>query len=289
MRSDDLYRWAVLLVVVACSKPPSPHAVRGEESPDAGREEQHAPEDDAAAPASVTNAEGLAALEGESIQTWQLGDIETSVAIPVGAREKRPVVLGVHGSADHPERVCERWQATLANFAFVVCPRGVPYGRGLAWGAPSVLAERADRAMAALRERYGPYIADGPVTYGGWSLGATLASSVVALRPGTYDRAILVEVGHTRIDAKKTAAGLKVGRTARVIVSCATRRCIGFAKRLEREWAGPGFAINDGGIGRGHLFDPQMFRTLGQTIAKDVEGDPRWTGFAARIAAHDER
>jgi hypothetical protein len=62
-------------------------------------------------------------------------------------------------------------------------------------------------------------------------------------------------------------------------------RCLRFAKRMESA-AGPGlaFAINDGGIGRGHFFDELMFRTLGRTIARSVEGDPRWSDLAAAVA-----
>src|SRR5262249_47495184 len=152
---------------------------------------------------------------------------------------------------------------------------------------PSILAERAERAIRALRERYSDYVSDGPVMYGGFSQGGTLAPTVIASRPGVYDTAILVEVGHTWLDAQKAVTRLKKGGVSHLIVSCSTQKCLRLAKRMDhaaRE-SGLPFTINEAGIGRGHLFDELVFRTLGCTITRTVEGDSRWSGLAA--AMHD--
>jgi hypothetical protein len=289
----------LLLLVASCSKlapiearheraPAVPRAFVAEPTPMAGASPsvREAGDRRSAAPAPTGSGAPPAPLEGPVVETWQIDDSEVVVTIPVGAREPRPVLVGVHGAQDRPDWACAQWQATVASWAFVVCPKGVPWRRNNAWGSPTVLAERADRALVALRERYGKYVADGPATYAGFSQGGTLASKVVALRPGTYDTAILVEVGHTRLDARTAVAGLAKGHVSRLIVSCATTRCLGLAKRMQgAAGEGLGLMINDGGIGRGHFFDELMFRTLGRTIARSTAGDARWSGFASAVAA----
>ncbi len=168
---------------------------------------------------------GLGPLVAAPFETWRTGELETVASLPVGARERRPVVVGVHGSHDRPDATCARWRRALGGWPFIVCPRGVPYRGALAWGSAGVVAERIDAALAALRERHGAHLADGPVVYAGWSLGATRGPEVVALRPGVFGLVVLAEVGHTRIDSTSSAKALRLGRTPRVLVACATRRC----------------------------------------------------------------
>lgn len=230
-------------------------------------------------------------LAGEKLQTWRVGDFEVAASLPVGARERRPVVVGIHGSRDRHDATCARWRRTFAGWAFVVCPQGVPYRGGLAWGSPLVMAERIDRALAALRERYGAFVAEGPVVYAGWSLGATRGPAAVGARPGVFEPIVLAEAGHTRIDAAASLGSLRKGRASHLLVACATKRCARFEKRLEGakgKKPGPTIALVDAGIGRGHLFDDAMSRAIGAAVAKAVADDPRWSGFAAALAAPPE-
>jgi hypothetical protein len=226
----------------------------------------------------------LAPLAGSPFETWHLGDVEVVASLPLGAREPRPVVVGVHGSHERPDTACARWRRTLGGWAFVVCPKGVPWRGGLAWGSPAVLAQRIDVALAALHDRYGAYVATGPVVYAGWSLGGTCGPKVVAARPGVFEPVILAEVGHTHLDAWASAAALRKGRDAHVIVACATGRCAAFTKRLDRATAGaPTLTAVDAGIGRGHIFDERMARSIGAALVQTVAGDPRWTGLGAAL------
>lgn len=240
---------------------------------------------DAGAPPSTDG--GLAPLVAPVLETVHAGDFDVVVAAPAGARERRPVVVGIHGSKDRPDAACARWRRSFAGWAFVVCPAGVPYRGGLAWGSPLVMIERIERALGVLRERHGAYVAEGPAVYAGWSLGGTRGPGVVATRPGLFEPVVLAEVGHTRLDATTSVASLRKGRAAHAIVACATRRCAAFTKRLERAAGGrgPSIAAVDAGIGRGHLFDETMARSIGRAFVTTVAGDPRWTGFDAALEA----
>jgi hypothetical protein len=247
-------------------------------------------EPDASAPTVAEHPrDELPPLEGSPIETWHSGGVDVVASLPVGAHEPRPVIVGVHGSGDRPEAAWARWRRTVAAWAFVVCPKGVPWRGRLAWGSPAVLAERIDGALAALRDRYRAYVAEGPVVYAGWSLGATLGPKAVALRPSAFDPVLLVEIGHTRLDATASVAALRTGKATHAVMACATRRCATFAKRLIHagESGRPALAVAfvDAGIGRGHVFDDRMARAIRATVAETVKGDACWNGFAAALAA----
>lgn len=227
-------------------------------------------------------------LDAPAKDKWKLEeDTEVFVAIPTGIREKRPLVVGVHGASDRAEWACEKWQATLAGYAFVVCPKGLPWWPHQAWGAPDLLAERADRAIAAARERYAAYVAGGPVLYAGFSQGGTLASQVIALRPGVYDNVVLIEVGHTPLNAIWAISNLRKGGATRAILSCSTYPCMDFGKNMA--WAAKQksfpFSVSEAGVGRGHFFDELTFKTLGPALADALHDDPRWSGLRDAVAA----
>ncbi len=232
----------------------------------------------------------LPPLEGESwLEQIPLeGGSLAFVALPLGTREPRPVVVGVHGAGDRPDWSCSEWRATTAGHAWVVCPRGVPsqWKDFWSWGSAGSIAARTEQAMRALRQKYPAYVAEGPMVYGGWSQGGTLAGSVIAAHPGMFDRAVLLEVGHTPLDAGSVVASLKAGGVKRVIVSCSSLPCRGLARSLERAAgrAGLPLVVNDVGL-RGHWFDAPVFDTLGKRFPWLVEGDPRWSGIEQAILA----
>lgn len=221
-----------------------------------------APATEAATP-SVPAAEAQAA---PSLEKWSLDDFDVWVSAPPTGGERRPIVVGVHGSGERAEDACETWRAAIGEHAFVVCPKGVRWRwvKNETWGPAWVLAERADKAIAAVRARYAERVAPGLVVYAGFSLGATLAPEVVALRPGVYGAAIMVEVGHTPLGAARAATQIAKGGVSKVVVACATHPCAGFERRLEA--AAKGGPVNvslaDGGLGRGHFFDAPVIAAI---------------------------
>ena len=242
-----------------------------------------------AGPAAVAAPEAPPLAGAPLVRLELEGGDQAYVAVPVGARDKRIVVVGVHGAGDRPDWSCSEWQAVTAGWAFVVCPVGVPhptYPNTFVWGSAEQIASRADKAVRALRASYGAWVDDGPLVYGGWSQGATLASQVIASRPGTYDRAVLVEVGHTSIDANQVAAGLLAGGVRRAVVSCSSWPCRTFAKDFEgaaRRRSLP-VTVNDVGL-RGHWFDEPVVRTLGPKFVWMVEKERRFAGLGAAVDA----
>ncbi|MCL2724520.1 MAG: hypothetical protein FWD69_08800 [Polyangiaceae bacterium] len=73
------------------------------------------------------------------------------VTVPLGARERRPVVIALHGGGDRPEWACSEWVAVVSAYPFIVCPRGPGGDEGLSWSHPSDTNARIARALAAAR------------------------------------------------------------------------------------------------------------------------------------------
>jgi hypothetical protein len=244
-----------------------------------------------ATPTATTNATADArSLEGEPLGEIDIGGGEKAwLALPVGAKDARAIVVGVHGAGDRADWSCSEWQAVTAGWAIVVCPHGVRHPtdpNAYVWSSADAIATTADRAVRAVRAKYAPWIADVPLVYGGWSQGGSLAADVVASRPGFYDRVVLVEVGHTPLDAADVAKKLEAGGVKRVVVSCSSWKCRAFAGSFARAAARRTLAVQTNDVGlRGHWFDEPVFRTLAPRFAWMVDDDARYAGLGAAIDA----
>jgi hypothetical protein len=209
------------------------------------------------------------------------GGGEAHVALPLGAQSRRPVVVGVHGAGDRADWSCSEWHAIVGASAFVVCPHGAddPRWRGtLVWGSGAAIAHESARAVAALRTRYGAYVADGPMLYGAWSQGATLAGSAVpAAGAGTFSQVVLVEIGHTPVDATATARAFARAGVRKLVVSCSSSPCREFAGRMRAACTAVGLPLHVVDVGlRGHWFDQPVFDALQRELPWMVGDDPRW-------------
>jgi pimeloyl-ACP methyl ester carboxylesterase len=252
---------------------------------------------DAGVPANVSETERspvdaitdasteLAPLEGEWIERWTMpSGAVVFVTRPQGATRARPIVIAVHGAEDHADWACSEWRATVGGFAWVLCPQGVPLRSGYAWSSAEMIAARAFEARDMLQARYGPYVAPGPLLYGGFSQGATLASSVVSTHPGQFDRVVMVEAGHTPLSPSGVIFGLKKGQVGMATISCSTGGCAAFSSELLMAARNASFDLltNDGGR-RGHVFDGVTIKSLGDTLVKMVAADPRFEGLANAV------
>jgi len=205
----------------------------------------------------------------------------------VAARDARVVIVGVHGAGDRADWACSEWQAVTAGWAFVVCPEGDrhPSGDGTrVWSSAASIASRAERAVAALREAYGPWVAEGPLVYGGRSQSGSLAADVVASRPGLFDRVALVEVGPTPLDADRVAARFLEGRVKRVVVACESGPCGSFAARFEAASARRSLDLRTVAVSpRAHVGGDVVVRTLAPSFVWMVDDEARFAGLGAAV------
>lgn len=259
--------------------------------PDAGPRAGAAPHSSASASTSATGDGAVAEpallepLDGPWIRELPLtGGRKTFVAVPAGARHPLPLLVAVHGAGDRADWACSEWTAILAGTAIVVCPQGRPsqWKGTFAWGRAQHIAENADAALEAVRAKFGAHVGPWPPVYAAWSQGGTLAGQVMALRPKTYRRVVISEVGHTPLDPRATAKEMSGAGVERVIVSCSTIPCQTWAKAFEQAATAQQVEVrrNDAGI-RGHVFDEPVFKTLAPKVMWLLGGDEGWAGVRA--------
>jgi hypothetical protein len=170
---------ALLLVCSACHRKPKQAAV---------------------AASSAPNAPRLAPLTAES---W-LVDLDVPgfgsarLAVPIGARQARPIVVALHGAADRPEWACGAYRGIVGGKPFVLCPRGVKRKDLSAsddrytFGSSDDTARELRAALTALKSAYGAYVAPGSVILAGFEVGADRAAQIALQEPAFFSRLVLV-------------------------------------------------------------------------------------------------
>jgi hypothetical protein len=170
---------ALLLAFSACRGKPAPH------------------------PALVSSAAAAPRLAPLSANGWLLdldvpGFGSAKLAVPVGAKEPRPIVIALHGVADRPEWACGAYRGIVGGNPFVLCPRGVKRKDLSAsedrytFTSVDDTARELRAALTALKHKYGAYVATGSVTLGGFEVGADRAAQIALQEPSFFSRVMLI-------------------------------------------------------------------------------------------------
>ncbi len=175
------------------------------------------------ASSAVVEPPKLAPLGGVWIEA--IGDDGLGlVALPLGATERRPVVVSLHGAGGLAEWACGDWMYPTKGYPFIVCPRTRTEKKGVlaSWGSAAEASQRSREALALVRAKYGAWMAEGDPIYVGFSQGAEMA--VVAADSHTVEwSGLFVHEGGWR-QAKTSLAHLLAGPNA-VMATCSTWGC----------------------------------------------------------------
>ena len=239
---------------------------------------------DAPAPSLTASRDGgnrLAPLtDAVWLERFTLPDDHVAfVSVPLGATEPRPLMVGMHGAGDRPEWACGGYRAATEAFPFIICPRGVSEGPSsqkyvtptAAWIEQDVTA-----AIKALRARFGGYVADGPLLYAGFSLGASRGARVIAGRAATFPVALLIEGAYAEL-TPELCRQYAAGGGRRVMLGCGQAGCKARFAGAERALRAAGIDVKilDAQTGR-HNLDGAMMRELHDAWPWLVSDDPRW-------------
>ena len=123
---------------------------------------------------------------------------KAALAVPLGATTARPIVIALHGVADRPEWACAALRAIAGPAPFVLCPRGVRRADIAApdvrytFGSADDAARELRAALTALKQRYGAYVAPGPVVFSGFEIGADHVAWIAREEPAFFSRLLLI-------------------------------------------------------------------------------------------------
>ncbi len=202
---------------------------------------------------------------------------EAVLELPFDVSGRRPILIAVHGAGDRPDWACAGWRAIVDGYAFVICPQGSPGGGVYWWRSWKDVKRIVDRSLVAVKERYGDFVADGPLVLAGFSMGASNVTYVARERSSEFPFVALVE------GAYDTGSAFAVpfsqgGR--RVLLSCSTGNCESrFASaRSAISRAGIDVRVSDSGRHGHNLDKPEAMREPFSWLVRD---DPRWAGLPA--------
>lgn len=156
-----------VLAVAACAKPAEPEPLA------------------APAPALVREPR-FAPLAGEWVRdvTDEAGAAGV-MTLPLGSREPKPLVVGVHGAMSRPDWMCGAVRGAFGPDTFVVCPHPTSRIREVSsWSSGPQLAAAVRRAIDAALVAYGDRIDRSLIVYFGHSQGSmTLPAAYATQRP----------------------------------------------------------------------------------------------------------
>jgi len=139
--------------------------------------------------------------------------------------------------------------------------------------------------LKAVRARFGPYVAEGPLVYVGFSQGATLARDALLGEQGQFPVVALAEGGNDLMRDARFLSRLRERGTSRLLVVCGSPACFATARavapRLERAGIE---ALTAGDPLSGHNLNQRMQVALLAAWPSVVRGLPNWRGFEAHLA-----
>ncbi len=210
------------------------------------------------------------------------GFLDAVLAVPVGARERRPILVATHGNYDNPAWTCEIFRQVAGERPFVLCPRGLarrdtrPPDVRFEYAANAVLEREIDAAFTALATRFPDHVDAAAPIYAGFSQGAIMGVAIALRAPKRFARLALVEGGSDQF-TDEAAARFAKGGGERVLFACGSPWCTPAARRaaarLERAGVAAKVVI---GEGVGHGYDGAVAERLRENFAWLAEARPGW-------------
>lgn len=231
------------------------------------------------APASASAGSALAPLRAPS---WLValdvpGFGSANVAVPLGARSPRPLVIALHGDADRPEWPCGSYHHASRARAIVLCPRGVPRPDSDRFTLGPVVdtARELRAALPALKARFDAHVAKGPVVLAALGPSVEHAIEIAREEPSFFSYLVLVDGSLARFTTPIMHRFAREGGK-RVLFVCTRAGC-------DANVAGRALALRSMGVDtrverldRATALDATTVSALRKHWDWIVEGDARW-------------
>jgi predicted esterase len=222
-----------------------------------------------AAPPPTETVRVATTLGGDPLVALEVAGFQPAiVSVPVSTQRPRPIVLALHGNYDRPEWQCGVWNQVVRERAFVLCPRGIPRRGAPAsadrweYASPRAMKSEIEAAVAALRARFPEFVAEGPLLFIGFSLGAGYGAPLVQAQPELYSRVVFIEGG---VSAWSVAAAKRFAKAGgkKLILACGQAGCLTQVKQLGPALTRAGLDTRVGGsASAGHTYDGSVAQVV---------------------------
>jgi len=201
-----------------------------------------------------------------------------TVALPLGATGPRPIVVVVHGARDRAQWQCGSFRGVLGGHVFILCPQGIAQSaEGGLYGLGSFDDSAAElrAALAALKARFGAYVAPSPVLLIGYAEGAAVAADLARQEPAFFARVALVNGNPARLTPSAAKIFAERGGK-RVLFFCAEAECDASGVERALLLTRAGVAAKSVKAEVGPYLDQRFTDALRGQVPWLVEGDTRW-------------
>jgi hypothetical protein len=245
-----------------------------------------APAESASEPAGGPPSVSTPSLSPLVAESWLIplpveGFRPAQVSVPLGARERRPIVVALHGAGDRPEWACGGWRGVTDAYPFIVCPTGQPAADGFAWGPVAMVEREVTRSVEAVRARFGDHVAEGCALLVGFSQGAIRGVPMLAAGRGWCPIAALCEGAYEALGERFGRAFLAWGGR-RILLGCSQPHCAKAFRQREEELRQTGIEVRTVFSGeRVHNLNGEMVRTLNEAWPWLVQDDERWSSYVS--------
>lgn len=200
------------------------------------------------------------------------------IALPLGAREPRPVVVAAHGALSRPDWMCGATRDSVGPWPFIVCPHPIASTTTMAsWSDGRTMRGVLDRALTAASAMFGARLLREEAVYLGHSQGAMSAAFALGQRGddvAPFPFGLFFEgVPHDPPGAARLLAGAGMRRA--LLVSGQ-----GGWGAAHRAFAGSlrarGVEARHVHAGGGHFFSPSSVLTIRSMLWWLVRDAPQW-------------
>ena len=232
------------------------------------------------------DARGTAlAQERRIVSALAVPSFRDAVVVAPSRDGPRPVVIALHGMGDRPDSLCAAFDALVEGRAWVLCPRGVPFGDsrggdGDDWTFPlgrRGAAPEVHAALAALVHAHGARVDATSPILAGFSLGAMHASFLAAAEPRSFPRAFIIDTHYVWSRAQLRRFAATGGRAVSFVCSRTyVRDC---ARLSAASGAVTGVAVPTRTLllpAREHGYDPELVDLVRPDFTALTSTDPRW-------------
>jgi hypothetical protein len=238
-----------------------------------------------ATPAASGEAAGrapLAPTTGDWLQPLHdaEGKLVAQFSPPLGATDRRPLVVALHGGGDAPEYACGEWRGSFGSWPFILCPYGDKVGKNMfGWRSGAAARRALEHAVEALIAKFPEHLDVRDPVLTGFSLGAMTAPSTLAAPGRVFPAAILVE-GYAK-DFEAWPRRMEAGGLRRVLFvdsqGVNAERGKAAARSLERHTAVQARSIYIGHLGHG--FFPKTVEGVRKGLSELLSGLPGWERY----------
>lgn len=200
------------------------------------------------------------------------------VALPLGATSPRPIVVVIHGARDRAEWQCGSFRGLFGAGVFVVCPQGIAVSaEGGLYGLGSFDENAAElrAVLAALKARYGRYVAPSPIVLVGYAEGAAMAADLARQEPKFFARVALVN-GDPQTLSSSTAKIFAERGGQRLLLFCTNPECEKSGGERALWFTRQGALAKVTSAAVGPYFDAAFADALKKEIPWLIDGDARF-------------